>query len=468
MKKFTVILIFVSALLFCNAVTNAQTSTAPSGSGTSGDPYRIATLNNLYWLTQTPAAWASGKYFLQTQDIDGENTSGWASGAGFTRIGNGTTSFSGNYNGGGYKIDKIYMNRPSEYYDGLFGSTSGATITNVNLTNFNITSLGYSGGLVGNIGTGTTISYCSVSGTNTAVSYGVCGVFAGQNSGTIQFCCAKSGSVSGTGSSWGVGGFVGINYSGGVINNCYSNCNATSANQQGAGFVGRNGLNGSANISNCYCTGNSSGKEYSGGFVGSNTGGSIINCYNTGAFTYTGSGNYYGGFCGSNSATVTNCFWDTQTSGVAISQGGTGKTTAQMKTQSTFTDAAWDFSTVWNMNAIYNSGYPILVGFTYTADPNTWSGAVSTDWNTTGNWTYNSLPTSTTNITIPNVTNKPVIGNGNTGSAKNISINSGSSLTVNGTLQISGNFSTTVHLLLQMVQLSLTVHPPSQPVLAEA
>ena len=36
-------------------------------------------------------------------------------------------------------------------------------------------------------------------------------------------------------------------------------------------------------------------------------------------------------------------FWDTQTSGMTTSEGGTGKTTAEMQTQNTFTDAGWDF-----------------------------------------------------------------------------------------------------------------------------
>ena len=439
-KRVSYFILFLSLVLSGLAnISYAQTSTVPSGSGTSGDPYQIATLNNLYWLTQTTAAWASGKYFIQTANIDASSTSTWSSGQGFSKIGNNTTNFKGNYNGGGYKIDGLYINRASDYYTGLFGYTQGATITNLGVTNVNITSMGYIGAVVGYANTGTGISYCYATGTVTGTSYGSCGVFVGQNTGTISFCYVTSGSVNGTGSSWGVGGFVGVNYSGGAINYCFSNCNATSANQQGAGFVGRNGLNGSATISNCYCTGNAKGSTYSGGFCGSNTGGSITNCYSTSLFTYTGSGSNYGGFCGSNSAEITNCFWDTQTSGVATSYGGTGKTTAQMRTQSTFTDATWNFTTIWNMNAIYNSGYPILIGFTYSPDPNTWSGAISTDWNNTGNWSYNSLPTSADNITIPNVTNKPVIETGNTGSAKNITINTGSSLTVNGTLDLAGS-----------------------------
>ncbi len=45
----------------------AQTATAPAGVGTVADPFQIATLNNLYWLSQTSTAW--DKNFIQTADI---------------------------------------------------------------------------------------------------------------------------------------------------------------------------------------------------------------------------------------------------------------------------------------------------------------------------------------------------------------------------------------------------------------
>lgn len=66
----------------------------------------------------------------------------------------------------------------------------------------------------------------------------------------------------------------------------------------------------------------------------------------------TGNGDV-GGLVGDNfSATANNSFWDTETSGQISSDGGTGKTTREMKTLATFTDisktgldAAWDFET---------------------------------------------------------------------------------------------------------------------------
>jgi hypothetical protein len=57
-----------------------------------------------------------------------------------------------------------------------------------------------------------------------------------------------------------------------------------------------------------------------------------------------------------------------------------------------------------------------------------WTGATNTDWNNTGNWCDGTIPTSTTNVTIPNVANKPKIGTAG-GLCNNITIQSGSSLT---------------------------------------
>jgi len=65
---------------------------------------------------------------------------------------------------------------------------------------------------------------------------------------------------------------------------------------------------------------------------------------------------------------VSNCFWDTQTSGQSSSAAGTGKTTAEMKTLSTFTSAGWDFegeiangtNNYWDLSGSINNGYPYL------------------------------------------------------------------------------------------------------------
>ena len=96
----------------------------------------------------------------------------------------------------------------------------------------------------------------------------------------------------------------------------------------------------------------------------------VTNCYSIGIVT--SSGNNVGGFIGNDSGFInTSCFYDTQTTGQANgigtgdTSGITGKTTAEMKTKSVFTDAGWDFTDVWDMNGSYpylralGNNYPV-------------------------------------------------------------------------------------------------------------
>jgi len=76
------------------------------------------------------------------------------------------------------------------------------------------------------------------------------------------------------------------------------------------GLVGWNHNN--STISNSYATGSVSGYQDVGGLVGDNS-----------------------------TSTVENSFWDTETSSCSESDGGTGKTTEEMKYVRTFTDVAW-------------------------------------------------------------------------------------------------------------------------------
>jgi hypothetical protein len=47
-------------------------------------------------------------------------------------------------------------------------------------------------------------------------------------------------------------------------------------------------------------------------------------------------------------SSITNSFWDVETSGQATSDGGTGKTTAEMKDITTFSGATWNITGVAN------------------------------------------------------------------------------------------------------------------------
>jgi len=64
---------------------------------------------------------------------------------------------------------------------------------------------------------------------------------------------------------------------------------------------------------------------------------------------------------------ISSSFWDIETSGKYTSDGGIGKTTLEMQTESTFTDAGWDFAgeTINGPNDIWDiceaMNYPKLV-----------------------------------------------------------------------------------------------------------
>jgi len=102
LKTFFLIVAFVLSIgsLFAQGVEPLQ----PEGAGTLQNPYQIANLANLRWLSETNTAWASGKYFIQTADIDATETVNWNAGAGFSPIGNSSRRFYGNFDGQGYSI----------------------------------------------------------------------------------------------------------------------------------------------------------------------------------------------------------------------------------------------------------------------------------------------------------------------------------------------------------------------------
>jgi len=101
--------------------------------------------------------------------------------------------------------------------------------------------------------------------------------------------------------------------------------------------------------------------------------------------------------------------------------------------------AGWSGSSIITASAAGCSGPKTTKHTATTNDDQVWTGAVSTNWNISGNWSCGYIPELTTNVQIPNVVNKPILNSGVPGMAKNIGIDIGSSLTVTGnTLQIAG------------------------------
>jgi len=124
----------------------------------------------------------------------------------------------------------------------------------------------------------------------------------------------------------------------------------------------------SATVTDCYARGDVAGVNQVGGLIGFIDGGTVSNTYAAG---YVGAVSGGGGLIGKNNfnrGTILNSFWDTQTSGLGTSAGGTGKPTAEMKTQSTFTSVGWDFAAIWQIQGYVNDGYPFFQWWYEPAD----------------------------------------------------------------------------------------------------
>ncbi|MEA1986200.1 MAG: GLUG motif-containing protein, partial [Candidatus Marinimicrobia bacterium] len=332
------------------------------GLGTESDPYQIATLEDLDSLQVKTEDWAS--CFVQVADINASATETWDAGSGFSSIGNDGTKFTGKYNGRGHTIDSLFIDRPTTLYIGLFGYTDGAEIDSVGLRNLDITGDYYVGGLVGWNDSSSTVSNSYSTG-SVSGNASIVGGLVGYNISSTVSNSYSTGSVSGSGEY--VGGLVGYNVTSSTVSNSYSTGSVSGGTYVG-GLVGYNNF--SSQISNSYSTGSvSGGTSRVGGLVGPNMNSSTIsNCYSTGSVSAGG----FGLVGYNNNSTVSNSFWDTETSGQDTSAGGTGKTTAEMQdlyfTTNCFYQSGWDFvdttangtDDYWNQGNAKNDDYPYL------------------------------------------------------------------------------------------------------------
>jgi flagellin-like protein len=235
------------------------------------------------------------------------------------------SEFTGSLDGKKYDISGLNIKRQSEGYVGLFGAIgAGGEVKNVGVINVNMTGEREVGGLAG-------INYGEISNSNT------------------------DGAI--TGESF-VGGLVGSN-SNGNISNSYSTGNVTgysTGNVTGESFDvgGLIGNNYKGNISNSYSTGNVSGEQEVGGLVAENYKGNISNSYSTG--NVTGEGDYVGGlvgdnYVGENSGTVSNSYWDIESTGQsssAVLPDSNGLTTSEMQGSSAEGNMNFDFTDTWS------------------------------------------------------------------------------------------------------------------------
>ncbi len=373
MKNLLIFLILATSSISAQVTGYVDNTSA----GTSGDPIEISTVNDIIYLSQTPDDW--GKYFLQTADIDfganeqavdwdNDGSANWDTGdqEGLTPIGNISGVFSGHYDGNNHTINELYINCTNQLRVGFFGRTSAGSITNLGLTNVDVTGT-LTGGLVGHCYN--TVGNCYTTGSVTGDRQvgGLCGLIQGVN--TLSNCYSTATvTVSSSSNGSDIGGLVGV--ANADISNCFSTGDVTGKSRTG-GFVGS--LDTDNTITNCYSLGNvnrASGATATsfGGFCGeaeeeenwgSITSATIEYCYSIGDVTYTGASNPTDkGFCGTTTGDFTDNFFDSQASNQTTATGATAKNTTQMTTQSTFTN--WNFNTVWQISSGVNDGYPTL------------------------------------------------------------------------------------------------------------
>ena len=195
------------------------------GSGTSGDPYQIKTVDDLIELADN--VYYGDSYadtFFKLVNPLNLNDVSWFP------IGDFDMPFSGNFNGNNLKISNLYIYDVALEDVGLFGYVKNGNIENLVVENGDITGLYYVGGVVGSL-----------------------------DGGSVKQCCF-SGYVDGESN---VGGIAGWTESG-EISNCYSIGEITSDEVIG-GIVGCVDY---SKVKNCYSIGKITGKTHAGGIVG--------------------------------------------------------------------------------------------------------------------------------------------------------------------------------------------------------
>ncbi len=290
--------------------TTSAASAFAGGTGTSGDPFQISSCAHLMKIDDTTGNLS--KAYVLTTNID-------CNGVAMTPMVNGSTYFSGDLNGDGKSISNVTLNCTTTGC-GLFARLAGATVRNITLSNFTVTSTG------GHVGT--LAGLTSGSNTLTNITVANAAVSGASRTGGLVGDCSVTCTVSGVSTSGNVSSTG--DYTGGVIasmgdfNAHLSTISNTtsSAVVSGALYVGgilgsayRNAYNASYGIFNSSFTGSvsqlSNSNHSSGGIAGLISNLAVTGSWSTGSIS---GGDYVGGVVGwlrSNATIATS--WSTGT-----------------------------------------------------------------------------------------------------------------------------------------------------------
>ena len=252
----------------------------------------------------------SGRYIL-IQDIDASATavasSVWAT-SGFSPVAVGSNNFTGSFDGDGFEISGLTINRASQTDVGLFGRASGSftRISNVGIVGGSITGGTNTGALVGLLGSSAVVSnsYASSAVTGTSNTGGLIGAISSATvtgshaTGTVAGSQSTGGLVGSlgystlsgnyaTGTVTGVsstGGLVGT-ASGSTISGVHATANVVSTGNSAGGLLG--GVS-QTTVTSSYATGSAQGLESVGGLIGIVAYGSTVSkSYATGTVSGT-------------------------------------------------------------------------------------------------------------------------------------------------------------------------------------
>lgn len=324
-------------------------------------------------------------YYKLSADID---MSMYQNGDGWKPI----PEFGGIFEGRGYKISNLKVDRDSERYCGLFGKvTSTATLSEIVLVNVEVNGGEYTGALAGSCSG--VVSNCSVQGIVNGSGNSIGGLIGSFNAGSIV---NSSAVVAVTGKEE-VGGLLGTLH-GGLVNTSYASGTVVGSESVG-GFIGNVTPTKLTEINQTYADARITATEDVGGLIGSinilndskvnvlnsyavgviesasiSVGGFVGKMYATARGTisfdqvYTATdtpinANIRGGFAGtinfSDNANINNskCLWEKETyADKELKDIGTttrtisfeSKNEAEMKIQATYSN--WDWEKIWNIN----------------------------------------------------------------------------------------------------------------------
>ena len=265
----------------------------------------------------------------------------------------GSRCFTGTFEGNGYTIFNLQINRDTADYQGLFGAVgAAATIRNIGLLNVKIEGNQYIGGLVG-VSEGTIVAGYAIGelrGLANKPLQGYVGGLVGANIGLIINSHAN-GSMSGEGHF--VGALAGRNDFNARIINSYAGGDVRGG-VRGDSIGGLTGAN-RGSITNSYAYGEVSGNGNVAGLVGANQ---ILTATIKNGYAIVKVRSSRSGLVAFNNGVIRESYWNPEISGLQ-DRSGSGQTTRQMQLPTAaigiyeaWDDADWDFGN--------SAQYPIL------------------------------------------------------------------------------------------------------------